>query len=404
MTIDVAEIERLRAALARADARRDALDAASRAISGLLEPGAVLQLIVDRVRVLVEASYAALGIVDAYGFIERFITSGISAEERERIGAPPLGHGLLGLIIREARAYRIPEISAHPDSSGFPPHHPEMHSFLGVPIVLKGRTIGNFYLTDKVAAGEFSADDQQIVEMFAGHAAIAIDNARLHAEVRRLAVVDERERIGRDLHDGIIQSLYAVSLSLEDVAELTTEAPAEAEQRLERAIESIQSTIQDLRNFIFGLRPELLVRATLVESLRGLVDELADNAGIAVDSVLDPVAGDALPVDVQGELLQVAREALSNVSRHAGARHASVELRSDGRDIILVVADDGRGFDPTVERPARHQGLPNMRRRLDDLGGRLTIESTAGAGARIIARVPRPDDRAVRPAPLEEHA
>jgi signal transduction histidine kinase len=388
---DDTELARLRAAIAHADARRNALDDAARSISEVLDVDAVLQLIVDRVRDLIGSTYAALGIVDAYGFIEQFITSGLSMEQREAIGAPPVGHGLLGFIIREGRSYRIPEIAGHPDSSGFPPNHPPMTSFLGVPVVLKGRTIGNFYLTDKREATEFSADDQRLVEIFARHAAIAIENARLHADVRLLAVVDERERIGRDLHDGIIQSLYAVSLSLEDVAELMTEAPTEAEARVDRAIESIQATIRDLRNFIFGLRPELLDRASLVESLRVLSEELRVNAIVEVDTVLDPAAVEGLAGETESELLHVAREALSNVARHSQATRATLELRSDGRDTILVVTDNGRGFEPSAERSGRHQGIRNMTRRLDEIGGRLLLESAAGSGTRIIVRVPRPD-------------
>jgi nitrate/nitrite-specific signal transduction histidine kinase len=389
MTADSTELERLRAAVEHAEARRDALDEASRAISELRDLDAVLQVIVDRVRGLIGSKYAALGIVDAYGFIEQFITSGISREQRERIGAPPVGHGLLGFIIREGRAYRIPEIASHPDSSGFPPNHPPMTSFLGVPVVLKGRTIGNFYLTDKIDAPEFSPDDQRLVEMFALHAAIAIENARLHGEVQRLAVVDERERIGRDLHDGIIQSLYGVSLSLEDVGDLMVEAPAEAEGRIDRAIDSLHATIRDLRNFIFGLRPELLERATLVGSLEALADELRLNAMVEVQTLLDPAAAAALGADAQADLLQVAREALSNVARHSNASAATIELRSDGRDAILILADDGRGFDPEATRSTSHQGLPNMAARIAPIGGRLIIDSQPGRGTRIIVRVPR---------------
>lgn len=392
---DEAELGRLRAEIERADARRDALDVASRAIAELRDLDVVLQLIVDRVRDLIGAHYAALGIVDASGFIEQFITSGISREQRERIGSPPVGHGLLGFIIREGRSYRIPEIAAHPDSSGFPPNHPPMTSFLGVPVVVKGRAIGNFYLTDKIASAEFSEADERLVEMFAQHAGIAIENARLHGEVQRLAIVDERERIGRDLHDGIIQSLYAVSLSLEDVGELMTEAPAEAEARVERAIESIHVTIRDLRNFIFGLRPELLERATLVESLAALVDEIGMNGGVDVETVLDPVAARNLAEGAEADLLHVAREALSNVARHAQASRVTLELRSDGQDVILVVSDDGRGFEPTAERDGRHLGIQNMRRRLDRIGGRLLLESSPGAGTRIIVRVPRLETLAV---------
>src|SRR3954468_24692725 len=255
-----------------------ALDDAARAIAGVLRIEDVLQLIVDRVRDLVDAKYAALGIVGPNGRIEQFITSGMDPHVRQAIGALPTGRGLLGLIIREGRSYRIPVIAGHPDSSGFPPNHPPMRSFLGVPVVLEGRAIGNFYLTDKVDAVEFSEDDQRLVEVFARHAAIAIDNARLHAQVRRLAVDDERERIGGDLHDGIIQTLYAVALSLEDVGELMADDRRAAEERVDRAIDSLNEAIGDLRTFIYGLRPELLGRTTLIESIRSLTEELRGTA------------------------------------------------------------------------------------------------------------------------------
>ena len=167
-----------------------ALDAAVRGISGVLEVEQVLQLIVDRVRELVSAQYAALGIVDEAGLITQFVTSGITTEERKAIGDLPRGHGLLGLIIRENRSYRIPNIASHPESYGFPPNHPPMRSFLGSPATIRGQVVGRLYLTNKQDAAEFSADDQALVETFALHAAIAIDNARLYGQVQRLAVVD----------------------------------------------------------------------------------------------------------------------------------------------------------------------------------------------------------------------
>src|SRR6185503_20726750 len=132
-----------------------ALDAAVRGLSGVLEIEQVLQLIVDRVRELVSAQYAALGIVDAQGVITQFITSGISSEQRSAIGDLPRGRGLLGLIIRENRSYRIPKISAHAESYGFPDNHPPMDSFLGVPVTVKGDVVGRLYLTNKQGAPEF---------------------------------------------------------------------------------------------------------------------------------------------------------------------------------------------------------------------------------------------------------
>ena len=184
-----------------------ALDAAVRGVAGLVPLDDVLQLIVDRVRPLVGAEYAALGVVDPNGRIERFITSGLSAEGRQRIGALPEGHGLLGLIIRENRSFRIPDLNTDPRRYGFPPNHPPMQSFLGVPVIVRNTTVGRLYLTNKIGADEFTDEDQSLVETFALHAGIAMDNARLHDQLRRLAVVDERERISKDLHDGIIQNM-----------------------------------------------------------------------------------------------------------------------------------------------------------------------------------------------------
>ena len=265
----------------------EALDAATRAIAGVLDLDAVLLLIVERVCALVDARYAALGIVDEFGGIERFITVGITPEQRALLGPPPMGHGLLGLIIREGLSFRIPDIAAHPDSYGFPPNHPPMRSLLGVPVTVKDRAIGNLYLTDKRGAGEFSAADQQLVELFAHHAGIAIENARLHEQVKQLAVVEERERIGQELHDGIIQSLYAVTLSLEDVETLMTEDPAEARARVDRAIDAVQASIRDIRNFVLGLRPHLLERSDLVGGLAALADELRLNTMVDVEVDLD---------------------------------------------------------------------------------------------------------------------
>ena len=261
----------------------DALDAATRAIAGLVSADDVLQVIVNQVRPLVGARYAALGTVDENGVIERFITSGMDDATRARIGALPRGHGFLGLIIRENRSFRIPDIGVDPRGYGFPPNHPPMHSFLGVPVTVKGRSVGNLYLTDKADAAEFSVADQELVETFARHAAIAIENARLHEQVRRLAIVDERERISKDLHDGIIQSLYGVGLSLEDVPEMLQDDPDEVVRRVERAIDNLHLAIRDIRNFIFGLRPELLSGTTLTVGLAAILEEFRHNSVIDVE-------------------------------------------------------------------------------------------------------------------------
>ena len=367
-----------------------AVDEAARAISSVLGIEDVLQLIVDRVRDLADATYAALGIVGIDGRIERFITAGIEPEARLAIGALPTGRGLLGLIIREGHSYRIPAIADHPASSGFPPNHPPMTSFLGVPVMAHGVSVGNLYLTDKRGAAEFSVSDRRLVELFARHAAIAIDNARLHAQAGRLAVAEERDRIGRDLHDGIIQSLYAVGLSLEDVPELMTESPDEAADRVDGAIESINLAIRDIRNFIYGLRPEAVDGTQVVAGLAALAEEVRHGGLTDVVVDLDPGADPGLDPEAGAELLNLVREALSNAVRHARAMRLAVTLSADATTTRLVIADDGVGFDPALAAAAGHHGLANMRARAQAIGGRLDIRSAPDSGAQVIVDLPRP--------------
>ena len=357
----------------------------------MLDLDAVLQLIVERVCALADARYAALGIVDEFGGIERFITVGITPEQRALLGPPPTGHGLLGLIIREGRSYRIPDIAAHPDSYGFPPNHPPMRSLLGVPVTVKGRAIGNLYLTDKRGAGEFSAADQQLVELFALHAGIAIENARLHEQVEQLAVVEERERIGQELHDGIIQSLYAVTLSLEDVETLMTEDPAEARARVDRAIDAVQASIRDIRNFILGLRPHLLERSRPRRRPRGAGRRAAPEhhgrrrgrsrrGRRSCRRAQRRPSGAAAADRPRG--VEQRRPPCRGVAGQVGAR-------ARGRH---EAAPDRRGqrprFDPATARGGEHQGLVNMRDRATHMGGQLEVDSAPGNGARIIVRVP----------------
>lgn len=374
----------------RAQRQLQALDAAVRGISGVLDVERVLQLIVDRVRDLVDAQYAAIGIVDREGTIERFITSGISDEERARIGDLPRGRGLLGLIIRENRTYRISDIASHPERYGFPPEHPEMHSFLGTPIVTQGETIGRLYLTNKFGATEFSEEDQALVEMFALHAGIAIENARLHDQVRRLAIVDERDRISRDLHDSVIQSIYGQTLALDDVPELVTDDPDEARRRVDDAIDALHAVIRDIRNFIFGLRPVLLESGNLADGLEHLATELRRNGGVEVTIDIEDAGGHLadLPIEVVTELLAMAREALSNVARHAGASMCRVRLTGATDLLRLEIADDGRGFDADRAAERGHHGLANMRARSVAIGGTFAVESMSGGGTRIIVVLP----------------
>jgi signal transduction histidine kinase len=366
----------------------EALDAATRAITEVLDLEMVLQLIVDRVRALVDARYAALGIADASGRIERFITSGLTRDERAAIGPLPQGHGLLGVIIREGRSLLIEDIGAHPDSVGFPAHHPPMHNLLGVPITLGGRAIGDLYLTDKEHAQAFDHDDQRLVELFARHAGIAIENARLHDRLAALRVVAERERIGRDLHDSVIQGLYAISLSLEEAEATLVEQPEEARVRVDRAIDGLHRSIADIREFILGLRPGLS-GGDLGHSLVALADELRLTSAIDVEVAIPEDNGlAALGPAAGGELLHLVREALSNIARHSRATQVQIEVRDEPEETTIVIADNGVGFDPAAIAPGRHHGLSNLRERAVAAGGRLEIDSRPGTGTRLTVHLP----------------
>jgi len=382
----IREAEGWASAAHEARRRLEALDAATVAISQELSLERVLQIIVDSVRPLVDAQYAALGIPDDRGSMERFITSGISDHVRDRIGPPPRGRGLLGISLNDAISVRVDDIGSDPRGVGFPPGHPAMHTFLSVPVKVEGRAIGNLYLTEKLDGAPFNEDDERLVESFARHAGLAIHNARMHEELRQLAVLQERERIAQDLHDGSIQSLYAVSLALEDTDELMAIDPAQASDRIDHAIESIHGTIQEIRDFIMGLDPDARTAVDLLAGLTALTDDFERSTLIEVELSSDPDV--PLDPDETLQLIQLTREAMSNVARHAEASKVTVNVEDRREMLRLSIIDDGRGFDTTEGQLPGHHGLTNMHARAESLGGSLAIESDDG-GTRVVFEMPR---------------
>ena len=365
----------------------EALNQAAIAIVGELSLDNVLQKIVNSARDLVGARYAALGVTNADGAMETFVYSGMSVDEAALMDHLPRGFGLLGAIVREKRPIRVPRIEDDPRSAGFPPNHPIMVSFLGVPIVGGRQVFGNLYLTDKLNAPEFTAADQNIVEMFAAHAAIAIQNARLYEQVSRLAVVEERARIGMDLHDGIIQSIYAVGLTLESVKLVIPGQPDKADKLLDRAIEGLNDTIRDIRNFILDLRPQRF-RGDVDVGISRLVREFQANAMVPVQLDVDQDVVASLPTPVARAIFLTTQEALANIARHARATQVSVGARRMGGQIELVVVDNGRGFDIDTQNQTIGHGLSNMRARAEELQGSCTIWSEPGQGTRIELSLP----------------
>ncbi len=527
----------------------------------------VLRRIIQAARDLSRARYAALGIPDGKGGLDAFITLGMTDEEIKQIPHQPVGDGLIGEMIRTGRSIRIPEISDHSRSVGFPAGHPKMRSFLGVPIAAYGRPLGQIYLTDKQGADEFSPQDQRLIEMLAAHAAaaienarlyrqaleseseltqrnlelelvnslatttssateldallevmlerliaifgagagefylreetegsfykalhrgeviealwetdrfrpgegligqvakegkplwtpdladeenflssavsdagfgsmvcvpliapgqvvgvlclvfqgervidereiglleavgagvgIAVENARLNRQTRRLAVLEERERIGMDLHDGIIQSVYAVGLTLEYIRIQIDEDPEQAIQRLEQAIEGLDAVIGDLRSYILDLQPSRIQVDDLHGALERLIREFKSNTLVDTELITEPEALEQLERDTASELFLIAQEALANTAKHAFATKVWLSVRQIDEDVSLQVIDNGRGFDTDKEPGRLGHGLSNMSERARQIGGRFEIVSNPGGGTTVTVRMPLDQD------------
>jgi signal transduction histidine kinase len=521
------------------------------ALAGELTLSVALQRIVELAAELTGARYGALGVLGRDGTISEFITTGVTKEQRAAIGHIPVGRGILGVLIDDARPLRLHDIAEDHRSVGFPPNHPPMHSFLGAPVTARGRVYGNLYLTEKQAGDDFDTDDERaltllaaqagvaienaylyeetrdraqrleairsittailagtdtedllalvvrharglagadlatlarpagsdrltveaadgllaeqvrgtvfpaegsvtgevirtgkavvladasadervvqpvvragvgpavfiplaargtvlgtltvanakggpllreaaiaLVETFAEQAAVAIEYGRLRGELQRLALLEDRERIAKELHDGAIQALFAVGMGLQGSAAL---APSEElRSRLQDAVEEVDRVIRDLRNYIFGLRPGILADHQLDHALQRLCEEFQERTDVVTVAEIDPQVAAELASQA-GDVVQLAREALSNVSRHAQAATCRVSLYQDEHGAVLEVDDDGRGFDPAAATGAG-QGLRNLRERARTLGGRAEIASTPGEGTRLRVVIPR---------------
>ncbi|MFA5892054.1 MAG: GAF domain-containing sensor histidine kinase [Actinomycetota bacterium] len=539
----------------QAERGHEALLQAGVILASELSLPAVLQKIVDLACDVADARYGALGVLnhaDQRSIVE-FVTAGVTQEERRAIGHPPVGSGILGLLIRDARPLRLRRIQDHERSSGFPPLHPSMTSFLGVPIKVRGKVFGNLYLTEKrgadefteederavltlalqagvaienarlyeearvrqrrlaavnevtgaileggdadavlrliarhardlvgadlatvatpeldgetmvvrvaegahaeavdgmrfprdqsisgevmqalspravedasvdthtlqpmvrvgglgpalfvpLAAGErrfgtlalanisggsrFSPDDLALVELFAAQASVALEYARLREELQRLAVLEDRERIAKELHDGVVQSLFAVGMALQATEAVATDE-AVVRQRLEAAVDDIDRVIRDLRNYIFALRPGGMVDWQLDRMLRELAEDFRQGERMVVSVDIDEDAASVLSSNA-GDLMQAAREAMSNAVRHSDGSRVSLSLYHEFGCVVLQVEDDGTGFDPAAVAGTGH-GLTNLGARASALGGSLRIDSAPGKGARVRITIP----------------
>lgn len=494
----------------RSNSQLQALHEATLSITGDLSLDVVLQNLVERARELVSAQYCALWVLPDGGAGQpRFLSAGLPREMEACIGRMPEGKGLLAALLAIGRPLRVQEILKHPAFSGFPPGHPIMHTFLGVPIISRRRVLGAIYLAEKHGAPIFSAEDEEVVTRLAHQAAAAITNARLYQETlqaterverliqgsqdaivvldvagrvelwnrgaevlygltpeqakleplpflspanrhralnqlqevnaggrmmsaealhrhasgrqipalislspvaagegeparilmiakdlsdqkrleaqrRRLALLEERERIGMDLHDGAIQSLYAVGLGLEAVRRRLPSDLSDLANGLGEAKTDLNQVIQDLRAYILDHRQHSLVKHGLVQGMQELVDRLREEGDLQVELAL---SRDNEPhPDVTGHLLYIAAEALSNALRHSGASIVSVRLQVSGGTAVLIIRDNGCGFDAATTNIRGRLGLRNMRARAQLLGGECFIRSKPGEGTEVLVQ------------------
>lgn len=354
------------------------LIAKAASVAGDRDLGEVLRTLVAEAMSSTGAPYAALGVVGEHGALSEFIYEGMSIEQATAIGHPPVGKGVLGTVIRERQNLVLDSIASHPDSVGFPANHPPMGSFLGVPITIGDGVFGNIYLTNK--PGGFTEEDLVVVSALSRIAGAAIQTARLQSRLRRMAVIEDRQRIARDLHDSVIQDLFAVGLNLQGLSTKLEDAAAEAE--LNTSIDTLDQAVSALRRYIFELRATEQPSPHLDERIQQLTARMGRAYPAKVVLSLEDVRGG--PWD--DEVVFLATEALSNALRHARADHVDVELIQDEANLTLAVTDDGVGFDITSE--VSGMGLANLRSRAKSLGGTVHIVSEPGMGTRVELRLP----------------
>jgi signal transduction histidine kinase len=366
------------------DELRD-VSAAVLAVTAHLSVRDVLATILTSARKLVGARYAALGIPDEDGGFAEFLSDGVSDEERAAIGPLPRQHGILGAMLRDPNPVRLANIREHPNFGWWPKAHPRLTDFLGMPIADGDEILGELFLANSCNPGGFTAADEELMRLLAAHAAIALVNARLYEHSRELSIVEERDRIARELHDAVSQKLFSLRLTADAASALLERDPARAAAELATVRRLAAEASAELRAIVVGQRPADLDGDGLDNALRKQVELL--------DRVHEPAIRYAgcgcvpeLTEDSKDAVYRIAQEAIHNALRHAGASRIDVVLTESGGATLLQVTDDGAGF--ATADGGRGLGLASMRDRARAAGGTLAVTSEPGTGTTVRLVVP----------------
>lgn len=360
--------------------RLSTLIAASASVVGEVDLDRVLRRLVSEARSATSARYAALGVLGSHGVLSDFIHEGMDPEIVKRIGSFPQGRGVLGTVVRERRTIVLDSIADHPDSFGFPENHPSMGSFLGVPVMAGDKAFGNLYLAEK--EGGFSGADVDLVEALATVAGSAIDTARLRNQLEELAIVQDRDRIARDLHDSIIQDLFAIGLSLQSVSERASDESLAT--MLADSVDRLDTVVESLRGYIYDLKSTSSLRPNLEQQLESTIDRFGsaypNNVVLTCDGVndIDPATSE--------QIVMLASEGLSNALRHSGSGDVTVGVYAKEGTVGLIIEDRGVGFD--LDAGTKGMGLINMRDRVRRLRGQFEVRTMPAEGTAIVISLP----------------
>src|SRR5581483_5617883 len=321
-----------------------------------IELSVVLERIIDAAVHLADARYGAIGILDpSRSTFTEFLAVGIDPAEARAIGELPKGHGVLGVLITEPKPLRLPDLRAHPDSCGFPPNHPAMRSFLGVPIAVRQEVFGNLYLTEKRNDAWFTERDEEVAEALARAAGVVIENARLHARISELILVEDRERIAKDLHDTVIQRLFATGLSLQATAQLT-ERP-EVAARIYDAVDDLDTTVKHIRTAIFGLETSPTWRDAFRSRALLLTQELSGALGFLPELVFAGPVDTAIPPAAAGDCPPNPARGSASATWPAGRR------LSEAASALGATTAEARWWSgPSPQRPRPPGGSPRSAR------------------------------------------